>query len=113
MTLNPFEKVRYEIVRRLQNASQYMDKSDWPTVPQLDAITSIINDVFDPHVPELYECCMCGARKVFEIDTENPSVGYCHLEQEYYTLRPGPNAPKKPISPESPSPQTSAPPLQG
>lgn len=87
MIPNRFEKLRYEIERRFNMYAKEAEGSDRADFWR-DAISEV-NDVFDPTVSPLLQCCMCGAMSAFEIDSEKPSDGYCYAEDKIWSLKPG------------------------
>lgn len=84
---NKFEKIRYEIERQFKMYAKESEGSDKAEFWR-DA-ASVVNDVFDPVVSPLLQCAMCGAMDAFEIDSENPSDGYCYAEDTVWSLKPG------------------------
>lgn len=43
---------------------------------------------------ELLECPMCGELNAFKIDSYDPALGYCRVEDKSFRIQLGPNAPK-------------------
>lgn len=91
MIINEFESLRREIERRLEQCGVMKPEM----AEAMKYAISIVNDAFDPSISELLECCMCGARASFSIDSEDPSVGYCYAEKKFWRIQPGPRTRKK------------------